>query len=314
VKVVAGLGLFEFPFSGAGAFWRWVDLCEAGGVDSLWHSDRLCGDTPALECMSVMAALAGATRRLKFGMNVASAGLRDPLLLACQCATIDTLSDGRLLPAFGVGSPHSADWSATQTPTRLRGRRTDEALDIIAALWRGERVTYQGEVHRVRDALISPLPVQRVLPLWIGGSSAAAIRRTARVGTGWMGARETPAEASAVVRAIRDAAAERGRTVPEDHYGIGLSFRLGGGGEALLAAETARVRKRAPERDPRASMVVGDAAQLLERMGEYVRVGVTKFVLRPIARGDEDVLEQTRRFVETVLPGVDGLSPAGRGR
>jgi alkanesulfonate monooxygenase SsuD/methylene tetrahydromethanopterin reductase-like flavin-dependent oxidoreductase (luciferase family) len=175
-------------------------------------------------------------------------------------------------------------------------------------------VTYQGEVHRVRDALISPLPVQRVLPLWIGGSSAAAIRRTARVGTGWMGARETPAEASAVVRAIRDAAAERGRTVPEDHYGIGLSFRLGGGGEALLAAETARVRKRAPERDPRASMVVGDAAQLLERMGEYVRVGVTKFVLRPIARGDEDVLEQTRRFVETVLPGVDGLSPAGRGR
>jgi hypothetical protein len=96
VKVVAGLGLFEFPFSGAGAFWRWVDLCEAGGVDSLWHSDRLCGDTPALECMSVMAALAGATRRLKFGMNVASAGLRDPLLLACQCATIDTLSDGRL--------------------------------------------------------------------------------------------------------------------------------------------------------------------------------------------------------------------------
>jgi hypothetical protein len=81
-----GLGMAEFPFSTARAFWRWVEQCEAGGVDSLWQTDRLVSKVPFLETMSTMAALAGATDRLKFGMNIASVGLRDPLLLAKQTA------------------------------------------------------------------------------------------------------------------------------------------------------------------------------------------------------------------------------------
>ena len=82
--VAIGLGIADFPFSEAAAYWRWVDLCEEGGVDSLWQTDRLVSPKPILEVMSVMAALAGATKRIKFGMNVASVGLRDPLLLARQ--------------------------------------------------------------------------------------------------------------------------------------------------------------------------------------------------------------------------------------
>ncbi|MGH7060088.1 MAG: LLM class flavin-dependent oxidoreductase, partial [Stellaceae bacterium] len=69
-SIAIGLGLMEFPFSGIAGFWRWVDLCEAGGVDSLWQTDRMVSREPILECMSVMAALAGRTRRLKFGVNV----------------------------------------------------------------------------------------------------------------------------------------------------------------------------------------------------------------------------------------------------
>src|SRR5438876_6860397 len=84
-NVAIGLGLMEFPFSGAGGYWRWVDLCEAGGIDSLWQTDRIVSREPILECMSVMAALAGRTRRLKFGVNVVSLALRDPVLLAKQC-------------------------------------------------------------------------------------------------------------------------------------------------------------------------------------------------------------------------------------
>ena len=82
MKVAVGLGLMEFPFAGAGDYWRWVDLCEAGGVDSLWQTDRLVSRQPILECMTVMAALAGRTRRMRFGMNVVSLALRDPVLLA----------------------------------------------------------------------------------------------------------------------------------------------------------------------------------------------------------------------------------------
>ena len=94
MKVAVGLGLMEFPFAGAGDYWRWVDLCEAGGVDSLWQTDRLVSRQPILECMAVMAALAGRTRRMRFGMNVVSLALRDPVLLAKQCATVDVLSEG----------------------------------------------------------------------------------------------------------------------------------------------------------------------------------------------------------------------------
>ena len=78
----AGLGIGNFPFADGNGFWEWVDLCEAGGVGTLWQSDRLVGTDPNLECMSVMAALAGRTRRIRFGMNVASLGLRDPFILA----------------------------------------------------------------------------------------------------------------------------------------------------------------------------------------------------------------------------------------
>jgi len=119
MTIGVGLGLMELPFSSGAAFRRWVDLCEEGGVDSLWQTDRLVSEEPFLEVMSVMAALAGRTQRIKFGMNVASVGLRDPLLLAKQCATIDVLSDGRLLPAFGIGAIRAPDWAATGTETAL---------------------------------------------------------------------------------------------------------------------------------------------------------------------------------------------------
>ena len=111
MTVAIGLGLMDFPFAGAGDYWRWVDMCEAGGVDSIWQTDRLVSKQPILECMTVMAALAGRTRRLRFGMNVVSLALRDPVLLAKQCATIDVLSKGRLLPGFGIGSPQGPELS-----------------------------------------------------------------------------------------------------------------------------------------------------------------------------------------------------------
>ena len=103
LKVRLGLGLANFSLEGPKSFWRWIRLCEESGIDSFWQTDRLVSRDPFLESMSAMAAVAGATERLKFGMNVTVVTFRDPLVLAKQCATIDFLSGGRLLPAFGVG-------------------------------------------------------------------------------------------------------------------------------------------------------------------------------------------------------------------
>src|SRR5205807_10071842 len=174
-----------------------------------------------------MAALAGRTRRIRFGMNVVSLAFRDPVLLAKQCATIDVLSDGRLLPAFGIGSPLAPEWQALDMDTKTRGRKTDECLEIIRRLWREESVDFVGAFYKLKGATIAPKPVQPDLPMWIGGSSEAAIRRTARIGTGWQAGGETPAQVAPVIAAIRAATAAEGRTIDDDHYGAGIPFRFG---------------------------------------------------------------------------------------
>ena len=110
MTVAVGVGLMEFPFDTMDGFWRWVDLCEQGGIDSIWQTDRMISRSPILECMTALAAIAGRTRLIKFGVNVVSVAMRDPVLLAKQCATIDVLSQGRLLPGFGIGSPRGAEW------------------------------------------------------------------------------------------------------------------------------------------------------------------------------------------------------------
>jgi probable F420-dependent oxidoreductase len=300
-NVAIGLGLMEFPFNGVAGFWRWVDLCEACGVDSLWQTDRMISREPILECMSLMAALAGRTRRLKFGVNVLSLAFRDPVLLAKQCATIDVLSEGRLLPAFGIGSPLAPEWRTLNLDTTTRGRKTDEGLEIIRRLWREDEVDFEGVHYRLSGASIAPKPVQPDLPMWIGGSSEAAIRRTARFGTGWQAGAETAAQVGPVIAAIRKAAAAEGRAIDDDHYGAGIPFRFGRPDDPGLERLFDAYRRRTG-REPKDYFAIGDAPKILERIAAYVDAGVSKFILRPAARGDEEMLAQTRRLIEEVLP------------
>ena len=308
MSVAVGLGLMEFPFRDVAAYWTWVDMCEAGGVDSLWQTDRIISSEPILECMVSMAALAGRTRRLKFGVNVVSLALRDPVLVAKQCATIDVLSQGRLLPAFGIGSPRAPEWAALHLDTSTRGRKTDEGLEIIGRLWREDSVDFAGAHYHLTGASISPKPVQAQLPMWIGGSSAAAIRRTARYGTGWQAGPETPAEAHGIVAAIRAASAELGRPIEDDHYGAGFPFYFGQARGPQLQRALDAYRRRTG-RDAEGYFAIGNADTILGRIGEYVEAGVSKFVLRPLGADGSEIIEQTRRLIAEVLPRVAARWP-----
>jgi probable F420-dependent oxidoreductase len=307
-SVAVGLGLAEFPFADAGGFWRWVDCCEGSAVDSLWQTDRLLSREPMLECLTAMAALAGRTRRLKFGMNVVSLAMRDPVLVAKQCATIDVLSQGRLLPAFGIGSTAAPEWKALHLDTATRGRRTDEGLEILRRLWSEDNVHFAGTHYRLDGVSISPKPVQAALPMWIGGSSEAAIRRTARFGTGWQAGPETPAEVADVIAAIRAATLAAGRVIDDDHYGASFPFRFGRPDDPGLTRVMDAYRKRTG-RDPQDYFAIGGAAEVVERIAAYVNAGASKFILRPAARGEEDVLAQTRLLTEEVLPVVAARWP-----
>ncbi|HET6306450.1 MAG TPA: LLM class flavin-dependent oxidoreductase, partial [Rhodopila sp.] len=282
-----------------------------GGVDSIWQTDRIVSKAPILECMTTLAAIAGRTRRIKFGVNVVSAALREPVLLAKQCATIDVLSDGRLLPGFGIGSPRGAEWEAMHIDTTTRGRRTDEALEIIRRLWSGETLNFDGRHFKLTNVSIAPLPAQPDLPMWIGGSSEAAIRRTARLGTGWQAGPETPEAVGDIIAGIQRALLETGRTVEPDHYGAAFGFRFGGSGDAGVAKVMAQYRARTG-RDPRDLFAIGDAGAILRRLDDYIRAGASKFILRPIADGDADMLTQTQQLVEQVLPEVAERWPKHR--
>ncbi len=302
MKVRVGLGLTGLPFPDARGFWRFVDLCEASDIDSLWQSDRLVSSQPQLEVMSTMAALAGRTTRLKFGMSVTVVTFRDPLVLAKECATIDYLSGGRLLPAFGTGPDFAPEWKAMGRSPAGRGAQVDEALAVMARLWSEERVTFHGKHYQYTDARIAPRPVQQPLPLWLGGSSPAAIRRTARLGTGWLGGIQSPEHVAPVIAAIRHASAEAGRPVDPEHYGASFAFRFGSFDEPVVQAAGALLARLAPGQDARRLAAVGDAHAILTRLTEYCAAGASKFVLRPIAVGEHEVLEQTRRLIAEVLP------------
>lgn len=310
-NIAVGVGLMEFPFDTTGGFWRWVDLCESGGIDSIWQTDRIVSRQPMLECMTALAAIAGRTKRIKFGVNVVSVAMRDPVLLAKQCATIDVLSEGRLLPGFGIGSPRGPEWTAMHLDPTTRGRRTDEALEIIARLWTGEAVDYAGKHFALTKCSIAPLPVQPDLPMWIGGASDAAVRRTARLGTGWQAGSETPETVGQVIAAIKAAAQEAGRSIDEDHYGAAFAFRFGTWDDRGMAKVAASYQARTG-RDAREAFAVGDAATVMARLAEYVEAGASKFILRPAAQGDADMLAQTQRLVEEVLPQVAARWPRVR--
>jgi alkanesulfonate monooxygenase SsuD/methylene tetrahydromethanopterin reductase-like flavin-dependent oxidoreductase (luciferase family) len=195
--------------------------------------------------------------------------------------------------------------------TTTRGRKTDEALEIISRLWSGEALDYDGRHFKLTKASIAPVPVQPDLPMWIGGSSEAAIKRTARVGTGWQAGAETTQTVGEVIAGIKAALLETGRTIDEDHYGAAFAFRFGGADDPGVAKVMEHYRARTG-RDPKDAFAMGSADVILQRLNDYVAVGASKFILRPVADGDADMLTQTKRLIEEVLPQVAARWPKQR--
>ena len=299
MSVAVGLGLAGFPFSGAAVYWRWVDLCETGGADSLWQTDRLVSREPILECMAVMAALAGRTRRIKFGMNILSMAMRDPVLVAKQCATIDLLTDGRLLPAFGVGSPLGPEWTALHLDTRTRGRRTDEGLEIVRRLWREDNVDFRGVHYRLSDVSISPKPRRgtcRCDRRRVPGRDPPHGAHRHRLARGTRDAGRGRARG----RAIRAAAAEAGRAIDVDRCGAGFACYFGSPTDPAVGPATEGCQAHGP-RSPRPfrRRRCGGDRRTDRRVRGHQRL---KVPARPVAFEDAAVFGQTRHVPAGVLP------------
>ncbi|HEY7062394.1 MAG TPA: TIGR03854 family LLM class F420-dependent oxidoreductase [Chloroflexota bacterium] len=294
MKIRIGFGLGVQGDGHDEAFPRLVDDLERLGYDSLWLSERITSTIH--DPLMGLAFAAGRTRRLKLGTSVLVLPGRNPVLLAKELASLDRLSDGRLLPAFGLGSPDAAEHQAFGVAPRERGPWLDEALPLLRRLWAEDAVDHEGRRFTYRGVRVRPRPAQAALDLWLGGRAPGALRRVGRLADGWLAGSITPAEGAAGRRAIEAAATEAGRAIETEHYGAIVVYAHADTPPAAVAA----VAARRPDADPRDLIPVGLPA-LRATVGRFVDAGISKFVLRPVAAPASWTAE-LERLADAVLP------------
>ena len=294
VRVGIGIGPFGDFGASLGGFLRHVELVEELGFDSLWLSDSatMAGPAPLV----ALAAAAARTTNLKLGTSVLVAPARNAVLLAKELATIDSLSGGRLLPAFGLGVAREPEAAAVGIPRAERAARMEEAMEIVRLLWSGEPVTYEGRFASLAEVTLTPTPTRPSLDIWLGGSSPAALRRTGRLADGWLGAFVSPDELANCVAQIVEAADEAGREIEDDHYGTTLFAAASPSALTPEALSLLRLRSELALED---HVAIG-AQALRELIERFVEAGADKFVVIPIAEDVPAWLEELR--VDAVAP------------
>ena len=306
MSVRVGLAIGGWPFAettSPAPFWRFIDRAESLGFDSLWLTDRLVSRSLFLEPLSTIAAVAGRTAKMKFGMAVLVLPLRNPVLLAKELATIDFLSNGRMLPAFGIGGDDVREYEATGGRKEERAARSDEMIGLMRRLWSEEHVTFRGRFYNTTDVTIAPRPLQKELPVWYGGRSDAAFRRVGRYGDGWLASFLSPTEFAQGATAIRAAASDAGRTIDDDHYGMIITTSIAGSVEAARAQLGPLTRVR-PDVSIEDVSLLGTPADCVAQMQRFLDAGCSKFVLRP-AGPPETLLDQLELIAREVAPAFD---------
>ena len=269
VRIGISLGAAVPP----GQFADAVDQLEQAGIDSLWLSEIVY--SPMVEPVAGMAFALSRTRHLKVGTGVAVLPGRHPVLVAKQLTTLAGLAPARVLPVFGLRPAQDRERPLFGVPDGQRAAVFDEALTLLRRLLTEESVDFDGRFFSVHGASVGPLPA-KPLDIWLGGSAPAGLRRVGRLADGWLGSLLTPAEAGAAVTTIQEAAAQAGRHVEDDHFGLSLPVVLDGQPDALNAS----ILRRRPEADPAALVAQGwDGARRL--LGQYIEAGLSKFVIRP---------------------------------
>ncbi|MEM8922730.1 MAG: LLM class F420-dependent oxidoreductase [Actinomycetota bacterium] len=178
---------------------------------------------PILEAVVLLSQIAAVTSTIGLSTEVLVLPQRQPVLVAKQFSTLDTLSGGRVRLGVGVGW-QASEYDALEEEFGNRGRRMDEAIDLLRACWSDESVDFHGRYYHSTAMAMEPKPPQgRSLPIWIGGGSDAALRRVVERGDGWMGtATAATAEVEASLGRIRSLAEQQGR----DPASIGLQMML----------------------------------------------------------------------------------------
>src|SRR5580700_7071200 len=228
VRIGVSLGPAGRPDQFAAA----VDLLEQEGVDSLWLPENVY--SPSVEPFTGMAFALARTQKLKAGSGISVLPGRHPVLVAKQLASLAGLAPARVLPVFGLQPAQPAERALFPVPSGQRAAVFDESLTLLRLLLTSEAVSFHGEFFDVDDASVGALPA-KPLDIWLGGTAPGGLQRVGRLADGWLGSLLTPAEAAAAVTVIEAAAADAGRVVDPDHFGLSVPVALDGIPESLRA-------------------------------------------------------------------------------
>lgn len=270
------------------------------------------------EALAVLAYVAGITTRVRLLTSILLVPVREPIVTAKQLATIDQLSNGRLVVGIGVGPPLKASEGETTRLDRhrtnadveyaafgLRGSRgplVDESVAAWQAIWTQEKATYLGQHVRFEEVEVFPKPVQQQVPIWIGGRSDFAIDRVVRYGTTWNPSQMNPAQFAATWATLEARFAEAGRPLPIERA-VNLFSAIAptdAAAEAIAAPAVGPMFYTDP--DFRSRTLVGSPDGWIERLREWQALGLTFCEIKPTYHTVDDLIAQLRVIADEVMP------------
>ena len=280
MKVRIGFGLGVAGLKDEDRFGELVDALEGHGFDSLWLSERVAGDAP--DPVVGLAFAAGRTKRLKLGTSVQVLPGRNPALLAKEWASLDRLSGGRALPAFGLGNPIAAEHEAFAVAREDRSAVFDEALPLMRRMWAEDKIHHDGSWFHYDGLTVHPKPIDGHLDVWLGGRAKSELRRCGRLGDGWLASFFSPSDCAAGRTVIEDEARAQGREVDDEHYGAMVMYVQ----DTIPDALRKRLDVLRPGTDAEELVAVG-LDGLRDRISAYVDADISKLVLVPLVEPDD---------------------------
>lgn len=266
---------------------------------------------PTLLSLPLMAAAAGATKRIRVMTGIVIAPLYHPVLLAKMVATVDRVSDGRL--DFGIGLSGQRDtrieYDILGVPVETRGRRANEMLQVMQRLWTEEHVTHKGEFFQFEDATLLPQPAQKPYPpLWVAGRSEAAMKRAGTLGDGWLPYLVTVRRLKESNEAVRTYGEAAGRDMSTYHFGVVQPTAVADDPQEALAIAVKTVGQRyaTPQRSAediaKGLCITGTAKDCVRAIQDRVDAGVRDFVFTFLARDEHDIHQQMEVVSKQALP------------
>jgi len=253
--------------------------CEAMGCHSMWTIDRIAYDN--LEPLTVLAAAAGTTQKIRLGTSVLLANLRHASHVAKIISTLDFISNGRVILGLGFGSRES-DYKAVEIPFEHRGSRAVEQVQLMKRLWTEDEVTFKGKFYSVENLSVGPKPIQKPHPpLWTGGSAEVALKRAGTWADGFICGSSAIPDFPSTWEKISGYARAAGRD-PKKITKAGLTFMAiyEEQSKAVKAVEDYVMRYYGRLRaDVANTSLVGSPTAIIERIGAFFSKGLDVLII-----------------------------------